>query len=134
MLHILLYSELPNRNLVTVDLRPFVSLQKLDLCRNRLTSIQGLDLLICLRVLDVSDNPKLDQANVLSQLSAHTGLEHLSVRTDPSRIKTIDLSYMKRVMAALPAADRLSVIDGVVIQVFWLFVHHRNGHCHLITA
>ncbi len=97
-----------------VDVAAFRSLQRLDLSNNRLKEVRGLELLICLRVCDVSGNPELDTQRVLQQLSPHVGLEHVAVRANPQR-QPVDLAFIKRVVQSLPLADRLSAVDGVAI-------------------
>ena len=87
-----------------VDVSAFRSLQKLDLSNNRLKEVRGLELLICLRVCDVSGNPELDMQRVLQQLSPHVGLEHVAVRTHPQR-QPVDRAFLTRVMQARRGAD-----------------------------
>jgi Leucine-rich repeat (LRR) protein len=99
----------------SVDVSIFRSLLKLDLERNRVREIRGLESLICLRVCLLAGNPELETKKVLSQLKPHVGLEHLSIRPKPEKEKA-DLGFLKRILIALPQADRLCMIDGVSIS------------------
>lgn len=97
-----------------VDVSLFKSLIKLNLERNRLREVHGLESLICLRVCLLAGNAELDVKRVLNQLSQHSGLEHISLRPKPEK-ERVDATFLKRVFVALSSADRLAVVDGVML-------------------
>ena len=63
------YCILPDKKLTLVELDRLVNLRVLDLSRNALTSLSGLNMLTQLIFVDLSNNPKLNLAAVLPQFS-----------------------------------------------------------------
>lgn len=50
----------------------------MDLARNNVVVVEGLENLLNLRILKLADNPKLDMKKTMAQLANHSKLEQVS--------------------------------------------------------
>jgi Leucine-rich repeat (LRR) protein len=111
---------MPDRNLAAVDLRQFVGLEVVDLSKNRLERVQGVENLVQLRVLKVSNNPGLKLDALLHAMTRAPGgpltrLEQVFVAPTPAKLTQ---KHIRLVLNALCFHNRrLAVIDGRIPSV-----------------
>jgi Leucine-rich repeat (LRR) protein len=113
------YCIMPDRQLTVAQLERLVNLRVVDLSRNNLTSVAGLDQLRSLVYVDFSNNPKLNLAQVLQQLSCTTLLQVMffdesknHARGDPTKP-----AYRNQILNALLMSNpHLNYVDEILVS------------------
>ncbi len=114
------YCILPDKMLVVAVLDHLVNLRVLDLSRNNLTSLTGLERLSHLIYLDLSNNPKLQLPQVLQQLTC-SSLQQVMFFVDDSkshaRFDPTKPSYRNQVLSALLLQNpQLNYVDEILVS------------------
>ena len=105
----------PRHELTYVAVKQMTQLLSIDLSRNALRYVDGLECAKRLRFVDLSYNPDLNVKATLLQLGSLTTLEHVNTLPTPS---TNFAEHYNRVISALfPGNSRLTVVDGRQIDM-----------------
>eukprot|EP01006_Ploeotia_vitrea_P036609 TRINITY_DN66040_c7_g3_i1.p1 TRINITY_DN66040_c7_g3~~TRINITY_DN66040_c7_g3_i1.p1 ORF type:complete len:2447 (+),score=1447.66 TRINITY_DN66040_c7_g3_i1:190-7530(+) len=109
---------MPERNLGWVDISQFKRLEVLDLSSNRLIHVDGLQHMRHLRVLNLSNNPSLDEKHVLSALNKSPPIETLEQVFLAKDRRKINNANVRKILIALAKTNRkLAVVDGIIPSV-----------------
>lgn len=93
-----------------LDVGKFAKLQSVNVSRNRLSCIDGLQIVSELRCLDASGNPSFRVKNTLKQMRTFSKLEQVAVARSPSHLES---GHIRAVLDALiPRNDKLAVVEG----------------------
>ena len=99
--------------LAAVDFAGMPALEVLDVSRNRLTELTGLEALRGLRVLDVSGNEKLTPKEVLARLARCTTLEAFAY----GDARKLDKAHDRVIAELLEHNHRLFLVNGTPLTV-----------------
>ncbi|CEO96342.1 hypothetical protein PBRA_005013, partial [Plasmodiophora brassicae] len=106
--------SLNNRFFDKIDVGKFVNVRILNLSNNNLSSVDGLQLLTLLRVVDISGNPSLNVSGTLKQLRDFNFLERVSIARSEAKV---DANHIRNLLQTLiPKNKRLSVLEGKCID------------------
>lgn len=105
------------KGLKFADVSAFVNLQILDLAKNDILAIKGLDCLPYLRLLNLSGNPNLSLPSVLSSLRPTSGLWEIALAPSKKIADDVKGPYRMSIIDALFHHHQLRVIDGYAIKM-----------------
>lgn len=119
-LHKMISCSFPSKNLMFASLTGFFMLQHLDLSGNHLSDVGSLEQMELLRIVNLSENPKLSTSKILKQVSQCTRLESFSffVTTPADHKRTPgSKSYRQSVLKAILFLNRaLTVVDNIPVK------------------